>query len=122
MYLPLKRKLQNTTSKSEKIWPVLAIVIILGVWQTASSTGIVPRFMLPSPVDVVKAFVADFPLLMSNARVTLMEAFIGLGAGVAVGFLMAVLIIPTMFVKAESNKKSPKTIERVLKKRTKTPS
>lgn len=26
-------------------------------------------------------------------------------------FLMAVLIIPTMFVKAESNKKSPKTIE-----------
>ncbi|WP_242992298.1 ABC transporter permease [Faecalicatena contorta] len=109
----MKRKLQNTTSKperkriqgsrgqeqffrkgyaGEKVWPVLTIIIILGIWQTASSTGMVPRFMLPSPIDVAKAFITDFPLLMSNAKVTLLEAFIGLGMGVAVGFLMAVLM------------------------------
>lgn len=109
----MKRKLQNTTSKrerkriqggrgqeqfsrksyaGEKVWPVLTIIIILGIWQTASSTGMVPRFMLPSPIDVAKAFIIDFPLLMSNAKVTLLEAFIGLGMGVAVGFLMAVLM------------------------------
>lgn len=109
----MKRKLQNTTSKpgwkriqgnrgqeqfsrksyaGEKVWPVLTIIIILGIWQTASSTGMVPRFMLPSPIDVGKAFIVDFPLLMSNAKVTLLEAFIGLGMGVAVGFLMAVLM------------------------------
>ncbi len=109
----MKRKLQNTTSKperkriqgrrgqeqfsgkgyaGEKVWPVLTIIIILGIWQTASSIGMVPRFMLPSPIDVAKAFIVDFPLLMSNAKVTLLEAFIGLGMGVAVGFLMAVLM------------------------------
>lgn len=83
----MKRKLQSTTNK---LWPALAIAIILIVWQAASSTGLVPKFMLPSPVDVVKAFAADFPLLMDNARVTLAEAFTGLFMGILIGFLMAV--------------------------------
>ena len=54
--------------------------------------GLVPGYMLPSPVDVIKAFIPEFPLLMENAKVTLMEAFIGLGCGVALGFLMAVIM------------------------------
>lgn len=54
--------------------------------------GLVPGYMLPSPVDVIKAFISEFPLLMENAKVTLMEAFIGLGCGVALGFLMAVIM------------------------------
>lgn len=83
----MKRKLQSTTNK---FWPALAISIILIVWQAASSTGLVPKFMLPSPADVVKAFAADFPLLLDNAWVTLAEAFTGLFMGILIGFLMAV--------------------------------
>lgn len=83
----MKRKLQSTTNK---LWPALAISIILIVWQAASSTGLVPKFMLPSPADVVKAFAADFPLLLDNAWVTLAEAFTGLFMGILIGFLMAV--------------------------------
>lgn len=85
----MKRKLQNTTNK---IWSILAILIILGIWELASITGLIPRFMLPSPVDVVKAFIKDFPLLMSNAKVTLIEAMIGLMVGVLFGFFMAVIM------------------------------
>ncbi|MCB7305292.1 ABC transporter permease [Bariatricus massiliensis] len=85
----MKRKSQNTTSK---IWPLLAVVMILAVWQTASGTGLISKFMLPSPLDVVKAFIQDFPLLMDNAKVTLLEAFIGLAMGILIGFLMAVLM------------------------------
>lgn len=92
----MRRKSQSTTSKtrrcSMKVWPALAIFSILAIWQVASATGLVSKFLLPSPVEVVKAFVGDFPLLMSNARVTLMEAFIGLLSGVVVGFLMALLM------------------------------
>lgn len=85
----MRRKLQNTTNK---IVPLLTVLILLVVWQLASSLGWIPKFMLPSPVDVVKAFIADFPLLMSNARVTLLEAFIGLAVGVLTGFTAAVLM------------------------------
>ncbi len=89
MYLPLKRKLQNTTGKW---WAAAAIGAILIVWQLASSTGLVEGYLLPSPVSVVKAFIHDFPLLMENAAVTLNEAFLGLLFGVILGFLMAVVM------------------------------
>ena len=52
----------------------------------------ISKYLLPSPLDVVKAFIGDFPLLMFHARVTLLEAFIGLGAGILVGFFTAVLM------------------------------
>lgn len=48
--------------------------------------------MLPSPVQVVRAFVSEFPTLMGHSVITLAEAFIGLGLGVLLGFVMAVLM------------------------------
>ena len=45
--------------------PVCAVVALLAVWQGACSLGLVPNFMLPSPVQVVTALVADFPLLLA---------------------------------------------------------
>ena len=85
----MKRKLQNTTSK---LWSCSAIVLILILWQLISSLGIVDSFMLPSPVQVAKAFVEEFPALMEHAVITLAEAFLGLGIGILLGFVMAVLM------------------------------
>ena len=48
--------------------------------------------MLPSPIEVLQAFVSDFPLLLENSFITLQEAFIGLFLGLSVGFLAAVLM------------------------------
>lgn len=62
------------------------------VWQAISFLEIVDSFMLPSPVQVVRAFVSEFPTLMGHSVITLAEAFIGLGLGVLLGFLMAVLM------------------------------
>jgi ABC-type nitrate/sulfonate/bicarbonate transport system permease component len=89
MYSPLIKKLRNTTSK---ILPAAAILIILAVWQFVSGAGMVSKFLLPSPLDVLKALVSDFPLLMVNAKVTVIEALTGLFMGVAIGFLMAVFM------------------------------
>lgn len=88
----MKRKSPSTTCRTNKFWPCAAVLALLIVWQTASGTGMISKYLLPSPLDVVKAFVSDFPLLMFHARVTLLEAFIGLGAGILVGFFTAVLM------------------------------
>ena len=85
----MKRKLPNITSK---LLPVTAVFLLLMIWQTASSAGVIPGFLLPSPLEVAAAFAEDFPLLMDNARVTLLEAFIGLAAGILIGFVTAVLM------------------------------
>jgi len=89
VYLQLTKKLQNIINK---LSPILAISIILILWQVLSSTGIVPKFMLPSPADVVMAFVHDFGLLMSHAKTTLSEAFLGLSIGIMFGFVVAVIM------------------------------
>ncbi len=52
----------------------------------------VDEFMLPSPIQVVHAFVSEFPTLMEHSVVTLTEAFIGLALGILLGFVMAVLM------------------------------
>lgn len=79
----MKRKLQSTISK---LWSYSAIALILVIWQVIVSAGLVQGFMLPSPLQVVRVFVKEFPILISNASVTLAEAAIGLFMGVAVGF------------------------------------
>jgi ABC-type nitrate/sulfonate/bicarbonate transport system permease component len=48
--------------------------------------------MLPSPADVVMAFINDFGLLMSHAKTTLAEAFLGLSIGILFGFVVAVVM------------------------------
>lgn len=89
MCLPLRKKFQNITSK---LWAAAALGLILILWQAVSMAGLVPNYMLPSPVEVLQAFVSEFPLLMENSRVTLTEAALGLLCGVLVGFVMAVLM------------------------------
>ena len=83
------KKFQNTTSK---LWSCSAIAVILIVWQLVCSLGLVEAFLLPSPVQVLKALVTEFPLLMEHAVVTLAEAFLGLAIGILLGFVMAVLM------------------------------
>ena len=85
----MKRKLRNTT---DKLWSVSALAIIILVWQIVSSLGIVDAFLLPSPVQVIKALISELPVLMENSVVTLAEAFLGLFFGVLLGFIMAVLM------------------------------
>ena len=85
----MKKKFQNII---DKIAPFIIIIIILILWQIMSVIGIIPKFMLPSPLAVVKAFIKDFPLLMLHTKVTLIEAFLGLGIGIILGFVMAVIM------------------------------
>lgn len=85
----MKKKSQNTTSK---IWSVSAIAVVLILWQLICSLELVDSFMLPSPVQVIRAFISEFPALMEHSVITLSEAFSGLGLGILLGFLIAVLM------------------------------
>lgn len=81
----MKRQ-RNTISN---LIPAAVILAALVIWQVISMAGIIPGYMLPSPLEVFQVFIADFPLLMQHARVTLLEAALGLVCGVSLGFLSA---------------------------------
>lgn len=52
----------------------------------------VPAYMLPSPIDVVKAFADNFSIMMKQAAVTLLETLYGLLIGIAIAFVIASLM------------------------------
>ena len=83
------KKFQNIT---DKIASSIIIAVLLMIWQILSMVNIIPKFMLPSPIEVVRAFISDFPLLMEHTKITLIEAFLGLGLGIILGFAVAVIM------------------------------
>lgn len=84
------KKLRSITDK--KLPAVIAVILLLAAWQFISTSELVPRYMLPSPVEVIKAFISERNLLLENSVITLKEAFFGLSLGVATGFFFAVLM------------------------------
>ena len=85
----MTKRLQNITSK---LPAVVAFLLIVLLWFLLSETGVVPGYMLPSPVDVVRALIGDFPIIIGHAGVTLQEAFYGLGIGILLAFITASLM------------------------------
>ncbi len=85
----MTKKFQNIINKGA---PVISLLFIGLLWLTVSEGGIVPGYMLPSPVEVVKAFVSEFHILMEHSAVTMQEAIYGLLLGTVLGFIFSVLM------------------------------
>ena len=77
---------------SDRLIPVSVLLGLALAWQLVCMMGLVPHYMLPSPVQVAQAFISEFPLLMQHAEITLLEAALGLAGGVALGFIAAALM------------------------------
>ncbi|MDR2510400.1 MAG: ABC transporter permease [Spirochaetaceae bacterium] len=76
-----------------------ALIFALLCWQLIHIAGVVPPYMLPSPLEVFTALVKDFPLLTRHIRVTLFEAGAGLALAVAAACLFALCMDLSAFVK-----------------------
>ena len=70
----------------------MAIAAILIAWQLVSISGLLPSYMLPSPVAVCQALVKDRSTILFHAGFTLQESFYGLVIGVCLAFLFATMM------------------------------
>ena len=85
----MTKRLQSNTSK---LPAAAALCLLILLWQFLYQSGAVPAYMLPSPIQVVKALFTDLPTILRHAVVTLQEAFYGLCIGVVLAFVMATLM------------------------------
>lgn len=85
----MKRKSENIR---DKLLPAGTFCLILLIWWGLSAVKLIPNYMLPSPLDVGKAFVSDFPNLMRHALISLEEAAAGLAIGTLLAFGLAFLM------------------------------
>ncbi|MBQ8002382.1 MAG: ABC transporter permease [Clostridia bacterium] len=76
--------------KDIKIWDKVLIVFILILWQIIGMLEVVPKFMLPTPVEVIKALVKDWSLIAQSACISLAEAAMGMGFALLGSFVLAI--------------------------------
>lgn len=72
--------------------PLVVLVVLVSGWQWFVTTSDVPRVLVPSPLDVVRAGMSTAPMLVGAAGVTALTAGAGLFAGVLVGLWLAFLM------------------------------
>ncbi|MCD2257009.1 ABC transporter permease [Lactobacillus sp. CC-MHH1034] len=82
--------MKRLTNTNIKLLPFYVVCLVLLVWYVVTATGLIPKFLMPGPIDVVQAFIEDFGLLMTNMWTTVVEAFWGLLLGVILGLLIAI--------------------------------
>ena len=72
------------------VYPTVAMLALVVIWQVATTALSIPPFILPSPVQVGQEIVNKAPLLADHGLVTLSEILIGFGVSVLVGVPLAV--------------------------------
>lgn len=83
------KKSENTEQKNRKIinlLPLTIIAFLVIIWQLAIVIGKIPHYILPAPIMVIKALYSERGLLASHAFVTLIEALLGYGISIVMGF------------------------------------
>ncbi|GHB08877.1 ABC transporter permease [Salinicola rhizosphaerae] len=69
--------------------PLLAVVILIALWQLVITVTGVPRYILPAPLAVGRALIAERALLAHHAITTVIEILGGLIGGVLLGLVTA---------------------------------
>jgi ABC-type nitrate/sulfonate/bicarbonate transport system permease component len=79
----------------------LLVFLLLVLWQTVSGLGLVPPYMLPSPLRIVRALAHDLPLLARHTGITLLETTAGLSLSLAASFVLAILMDNAAFLRKQ---------------------
>ena len=80
------------------VLPVAIMCLAVFLWDRVVVWNEIPHYILPRPVDVVRAFVEDWQLLLSSLLVTLKITGLGLLCAVVGGVGLAVLFAQSKWV------------------------
>lgn len=82
----------NKNIINKYILPIGLFIIILILWEFGVWLADTPIYILPSPSDILKALIEDFPKLMSNAAVTIEETLLGMAIAIILAMSGALLM------------------------------
>jgi NitT/TauT family transport system permease protein len=89
------------TSRALRVAAPLAVgVAVLAAWYALVTAFEVPKYLVPSPVDVARTLVADWPLLSGALAVTLRITFFAFLGATVLGTLVAFAFVQSRVVEA----------------------
>jgi ABC-type nitrate/sulfonate/bicarbonate transport system permease component len=73
-------------------YPVLALILVIALWAFSVEVFQIPRYVMPSPGQVLDHILSDWPALAKGFGVTFLEFLLGFLIGAGAGFVFAVLM------------------------------
>ena len=73
--------------------PIVTLVVMILVWWAITAFTSLPPYMLPSPVTVAQALVAQQQTLIGATATTFSEIILGLAAGTILGMALALAMV-----------------------------
>lgn len=71
---------------------LLTILGLLTIWQLAGNLGLLPKFVLPTPLMIGQAFIKRRDLLWHHSQFTILEAVLGLTYGTIIAWALALVM------------------------------
>lgn len=81
---------EKRSTKRRVLTALLSASLVLAGWQILVILTDIPRFILPSPLDIGKALVQNHKIIRENALVTFSEVLAGMFLGVMIGVTSAI--------------------------------
>jgi NitT/TauT family transport system permease protein len=90
----LLKRMRGDSWMALVIPPVIVTLVLLGIWEFVSSTGMVDEIILPAPSSIAQAGadIVQESFFWNATWVTTQEALIGFGAGVLIAWILGTLI------------------------------
>jgi NitT/TauT family transport system permease protein len=83
-----------------KVMPAVFAILVLAMWEAAVRITGVPSYLVPGPVDIVAAFLADPSSLLLSLASTLSVTFVALIAAALIGVVLALGIAASRLLAA----------------------
>ncbi len=84
----------NNKNLARFVLPVIGIIIILGIWEMAIFVFKIPKYVLPTPRDIlINGFIKKqyFAVIWDNAKTTIIEAILGYLIGISLGLILSII-------------------------------
>lgn len=91
--------MKKSESIQNRLYPALTLIIIILLWQGIVDIKSIPKYILPSPVNIVNTLIKDFNVILVHTKITLYESFIGFALSVILSFILAVLMDSFQIIK-----------------------
>ena len=94
----LRPRTSNTERVLRVVVPVAMLVLAVIAWHLTVVLNGIPKYILPTPGDVVTSLIADWPTLAPSLLVTLRISFTALILALIGGVAMAIILVQSKWV------------------------
>lgn len=82
----------SSSKRNDLIYPIISLSVVILLWEGIVRLNNIPKYILPSPTNIVISLFNDMDLIWMHTKVTLYEAFLGFGLAIIFAFLLAIIM------------------------------